>query len=154
MRVTPCVLPTPRGRLAPYVCRMIADEKTRSALQDLIDTTYDAMSTPGSDVAALFGADDIAIAGSGQGELWTGADQAIGAATVVSSWGLRWSPGETTVWRRGDVAWARILGSVHVVRDGVDEHVPYWTTGVFGWEGDHWQWLYWGGSEPQESAKV
>ena len=35
-----------------------------------------------------------------------------------------------------------------------DEVVPYWTTGVFGLESDGWRWLYWGGSEPQESAKV
>ncbi|HET6988451.1 MAG TPA: nuclear transport factor 2 family protein [Kribbella sp.] len=133
---------------------MIADEETRRAVQDLIDATYEAMSTPGSDVASLFGAADIAIAGSGQGELWAGADQVIGAATVVSSWGFRWTPETTTVWQRGEVAWAQILGTVHVVRDGVDEDVPYWTTGVFGLDGDRWQWLYWGGSEPQESAKV
>jgi hypothetical protein len=25
---------------------------------------------------------------------------------------------------------------------------------VFGLDGDGWRWLYWGGSEPQESAKV
>src|SRR6476659_7356773 len=112
------------------------------------------MSTPGSEVADLFGAADIATSGSGQGELWTGPDQAAAAATAVSSWGLRWTPETTTVWRRGEVAWAQILGTVHVVRDGADELVPYWTTVVFGWEGDRWRWLYWGGSEPQESAKV
>ena len=112
------------------------------------------MATPGSDVAARFGAADIAIAGSGQGELWTGADEVVAAATVVSSWGLRWTPETTTIWQRGEVAWAQILGTVHVVRQGVDERVSYWTTGVFGLEGDRWQWLYWGGSEPQESAKV
>lgn len=133
---------------------MIADEGTRQAVQALIESTYAAMSTPGSDVAGLFGAADIAIAGSGQGELWTGPEQAVAAATVVSSWGLRWTAEKTTVWRRGDVAWAQILGSVHVVRDGVDEVVPYWTTAVFGVERDRWHWLYWGGSEPQESAKV
>lgn len=133
---------------------MIADEGTRQAVQALIESTYAAMSTPGSDVAGLFGAADIAIAGSGQGELWTGPEQAVAAATVVSSWGLRWTAEKTTVWRRGDVAWAQILGSVHVVRDGVDEVVPYWTTAVFGLERDRWHWLYWGGSEPQESAKV
>ena len=37
---------------------------------------------------------------------------------------------------------------------GGDELVPYWTTGVFGLDGGAWRWLYWGGSEPQESAKV
>ena len=132
----------------------MADRETQQAVQDLIEATYDAMSTPGSDVADLFGAADIAIAGSGQGELWTGPDQAVAAATVVSSWGLRWTPEATTIWRRGEVAWAQILGTVHVVRDGADELVPYWTTGVFGLEGDRWRWLYWGGSEPQESAKV
>ena len=120
---------------------MIADEETKKSVQALIEATYEAMSTPGSDVASLFGSADIAIAGSGQGELWTGPDEVIGAATVVSSWGLGWTAEE-------------ILGNVHVVRDGVDEHVPYWTTGVFGLEGGRWRWLYWGGSEPQESAKV
>jgi len=143
-----------RRRVAVYILRVIADQETRRAIQDLIETTYEAMSTPGSDMADLFGAADIAVAGSGQGELWVGAEQAVAAATVVSSWGLRWTPETTTVWRRGDVAWAQILGSVHVVREGTDELVPYWTTGVFGLEGSRWRWLYWGGSEPQESAKV
>ncbi|MFQ6172872.1 nuclear transport factor 2 family protein [Oryzobacter sp. R7] len=133
---------------------MIADEDTRQAVVELVALTYRAMSTPGSDVATLFGAADIAIAGSGQGELWTGPEEVVGAATVVSSWGLQWTPERTTVWRRGEVAWAQILGTVHVVRDDTDEVVPYWTTGVFGLGDDGWHWLYWGGSEPQEHAKV
>jgi hypothetical protein len=137
-----------------YIHGVIADEETRRSIQDLINATYEALSVPGSDVASLFGSSDIAIAGSGQGELWNGPDEVIGAATVVSSWGLTWTPQATTVWRRGEVAWAQVLGSVHVVREDADEHVPYWTTGVFGWDGDRWEWLYWGGSEPQESAKV
>ncbi len=132
----------------------MADDETRLSIQDLVDRTYEAMSTPGSDVSSLFGNADIAIAGSGQGELWTGPAEVVGAATVVASWGLRWTAEKTTVWRRGDVAWAQILGTVHVVREGTDELVPYWTTGVFGLVADRWQWLYWGGSEPQESAKV
>ena len=105
-------------------------------------------------MASLFGSADIAIAGSGQGELWAGPDEVVGAATVVSSWGFRWTVETTTVWRRGEVAWAQILGSVHVVRDGEDEVVPYWTTGVFGLEAGGWRWLYWGGSEPQDPARV
>jgi hypothetical protein len=133
---------------------VIADPETRQAVQDLIEATYDAMSTPGSDVADLFGAADIAIAGSGQGELWAGPDHVVAVATAVASMGLRWAPEATTIWRRGEVAWAQILGTVHVVRDDVDELVPYTTTGVFGLEGGRWRWLYWGGSEPQESAKV
>ena len=112
------------------------------------------MSTPGSNVGEIFGTDDIAIAGSGQGELWSGADEAVAAATVVSSWGFRWTPEKVTVWRGGEVAWAQTLGSVRVVRGGADELVPYWTTGVFGLEDGRWRWLYRGGSEPQESAKV
>lgn len=143
-----------RDHSSVYIRHVIADEETRQAVQALIKTTYDAMSTPGSGVADLFGAADIAIAGSGQGELWIGPEEVVAAATVVSSWGLRWIAEKTTIWRRGDVAWAQILGSVHVVRDDVDEVVPYWTTAVFGLEGERWRWLYWGGSEPQESAKV
>jgi len=133
---------------------MVADEETRQSLLALIQTTYDALSTPGSDVASLFGAADIAIAGSGQGELWAGPEEVVGAATVVASWGFRWTAETTTVWRRGEVAWAQILGSVHVVRDGGDEVVPYRTTGVFGLEATGWRWLYWGGSEPQDPARV
>ena len=133
---------------------MIADDQTRQAIEDLIATTYQAMSTPGSDVAQMFGADDIAIAGSGLGELWSGPEMCMGAATAVASMGLRWSPDTDTVWRQGEIAWAQILGSVHVVRDDTDEVVPYWTTGVFGFEDDRWRWLYWGGAEPQELAKV
>lgn len=133
---------------------MIADNETTLAIRTLVDETYEAMSTPGSDVGDIFGAKDIAITGSGQGELWTGPDEVVAAATVVSSWGLKWRPETVTVWRRGDVAWAQILGSVHVTRDDVDELVPYWTTGVFQRDNERWRWAYWGGSEPQESAKV
>lgn len=133
---------------------MIADEPTRLAIHELVQQTYDAMSTPGSDVVDLFDADDIAIAGSGQGELWTGPNDAVAVAAAVSSRGLRWTPDTVTVWRRGDVAWAQILGSVRVTRDGVNEDVPYLTTGVFQLDGGRWRWAYWGGSEPQESPKV
>ena len=130
---------------------MVADEDTQQAVQALVEATYEAMSTPGSDVAALFGAADIAVAGSGQGELFTGPEEALAAAQAVSSAGMRWTAETVTVWRRGDVAWAQILGSV---RPGADEVVPYWTTGVFGLEQDRWSWLYWGGSEPQADPKV
>ena len=133
---------------------MIADDETRTAVRALVDETYRAMSTPGSDVAALFGSEHVAVTGSGQGELWSGPEQAVGAASVVSSWGLAWAADDVTVWRRGDVAWARILGSVHVVRDGTDEVVPYWTTGIFTLDDGRWSWAYWGGSEPQEDPKV
>ena len=133
---------------------MLADEQAGREIRALIDATYEAMSTPGSNVAEIFGAGDIAISGSGQDELWRGPDEVVGAAAVVSSWGFRWVAEQVTVWRRGEVAWAQILGSVRVVREGVDELVPYWTTGVFGLDDGGWRWLYWGGSEPQESAKV
>lgn len=125
---------------------MLADDMTRTAVLDVIHRTYQAMSTPGSDVAAIFGSEDIAIAGSGQGELWTGPDEAVGAAMEVSSWGLAWDPGQVTVWSRQDVAWAQILGSVHVVREDVDEVVPYWTTGVFALDDGRWRWR--SGSDP------
>ena len=133
---------------------MIADDRTRQAIEELIATTYEALSTPGSDVARFFGADEITIAGSGLGELWSGPEMVAGAAAGVASMGLHWTAEKITVWCRGEVAWAQILGQVHVVRDDTDELVPYWTTGVFGLEDDQWRWLYWGGAEPQELAKV
>jgi hypothetical protein len=133
---------------------VIADEQVSGSIRALVEQTYAALSTPGSDFADAFGAADIAVSGSGQGELWMGPEAAAAAGSVVASLGFRWTAEEVTVWRRGNVAWARILGSVELVRDGVAEIVPYWTMAVFGWEGDRWRWLYWGGSEPQESPKV
>jgi SnoaL-like domain len=133
---------------------MIADDSTRRTIQALIEATYAALSTPGSDVAEFVGAADIVIAGSGQGEIRAGPGQAVEGATAVSSLGLRWASKRVTVWRRAEVAWAQILGSVHVVREGVDEVVPYWTTAIFGLEDGGWRWLYWGGSEPREPPRA
>ena len=45
----------------------------------------------------------------------------------------------------------RSSASVTVRRDGTEEVVPYWTTGVFGRDSDGWTWRYWGGSEPRPS---
>ena len=64
---------------------MVLDDEAEVSIRTLIEQTYTAMSTPGSNFADFFGADDIAIAGSGLDELWTGPESAIGAATVVSS---------------------------------------------------------------------
>ena len=65
---------------------MIADDSTRQAVQTVIEATYEALSTPGSDVAELFGAADIAIAGYGRDELWAGPAEVVEAATAASSW--------------------------------------------------------------------
>lgn len=133
---------------------MIADDETAASIQALVDETFERLSTPGSDFQDLFGTDVMAVAGSGQGEIFQGPEQAVQVGAVVASRGFHWTVGDVAVWRRGEVAWARIITSVHVTRDGVSEDVPYWTTGVFGLDGDRWRWLYWGGSEPQESPKV
>jgi hypothetical protein len=133
---------------------VIADGQAASAIRALIGETYAALSTPGSRFEDLFGAADIAIAGSGQGEVWTGPAEVAGVAAAVSSSGFGWTAEDVTIWRQGDVAWARILGSVRLAGADVEEVVPYTTTAVFGVEGDGWRWLYWGGSEPQESPRV
>jgi hypothetical protein len=133
---------------------VIADDQTSASIRALIDETFSSLSTPGSDFVDLFGSSDIAVSGSGQGELWIGPEQAVQVGAVVAARGFRWTVGEVVVWRRGEVAWARILGSVLVNGDDAAEDVPYWTTGVFGLEDDRWRWLYWGGSEPQKSPKV
>ena len=75
-------------------------------------------------------------------------------ADAVTRLGYAWTPDEISIWVRGDIAWARILGHVTAVRDGIEDVVPYWTTGVFGRGPDGWTWRYWGGSEPQESPRV
>jgi hypothetical protein len=69
----------------------MSDGQTSREIRALVDATYAAMSTPGSNVAEIFGADDIAIAGSGQEEPWSGPDEVVAVATAVSSLGFRWS---------------------------------------------------------------
>lgn len=133
---------------------MLAHPDVRDAVVALVNETYRRLSTPGSDPAALMAHPDIAVAGSGLGELAYGAGTVRGMADAVSSWAFAWSVEKVTVWQEGDVAWAQILGSVRTRREGLEEDVPYWTTGVFARDEHGWQWRYWGGAEPQAEARV
>lgn len=133
---------------------MLADPEVRAAVVDLVTETYRRMSTPGSDPAALMAHPDFAVAGSGVGELAYEHADVRGMADEVSSWAFQWKPENITVWREGDVAWAQILGSVRTRRDGIEDDVPYWTTGVFARDAAGWHWRYWGGSEPQAEPRV
>lgn len=133
---------------------MLADELCRTEIVALVDKTYARMSMPDSNPNELMFHEDMTVSGSGLGELAYGPEVVGGMAKAVASWGFTWTAETVTVWREGDVAWAQILGSVHVTRDGKDEHVPYWTTGVFAKNSDGWHWRYWGGAEPQEFARV
>ncbi len=133
---------------------MEADAETVAAIRTLVERAYRSMSTPGDDVDQVFGHQDMTVAGSGQGELLNGPEQVIHVARMIASSGKNWVPEHVRVWARGDVAWAQILGHVEVAEGGTESRVPYWTTGVFGREAQGWQWLYWGGSEPQENPRV
>ncbi len=133
---------------------MLADPATRDAIVGLVHETYRRLSTPGSDPAALMAHPDFAVAGSGLGELAYEAADTRGMAEAVASWAFTWTAEAITVWREGDVAWAQILGSVRTRRDGVEEDVPYWTTGVFARDDAGWRWRYWGGAEPQANPRV
>ena len=125
------------------------------AIDALIRDTYAAMSSREPGTARFFAHPDIAIAGSGQGELVRGPEVAAQMAEGVTRLCYRWTPEELTIWVRGDFAWAQILGTVAVpADDGVGELVPYWTTGVFGRDEAGWSWRYWGGAEPQETPRV
>ena len=126
----------------------------RAAIEALIAATYAAMSSGEPGTSRYFAHPDIAIAGSGQGEIVEGPEAAAMMAEGVTTLRYGWTPGDVTVWVRGPFAWARILGSVTVERDGRIDVVPYWTTGIFGRNDDGWSWRYWGGSEPQESPRV
>jgi ketosteroid isomerase-like protein len=124
------------------------------AIEALIQETYAALSSQQPGAARFFAHPDIAIAGSGQGELVDGPEMAAGMAEAVSRLGYRWNPDEISIWVRGDLAWARIIGTVALPKEGTEELVPYWTTAVFERDQDGWGWRYWGGSEPQESPRV
>ncbi len=133
---------------------MRATTETQQALHALIAETYRRMSNSGSDPAELMAHPDFAVAGSGIGELAYDADDIRSMADAVSSWEFTWTVEKVTAWQEGDVAWAQILGSVMTRREGVEEDVPYTTTGVFGRDPNGWHWRYWGGAEPQEHPKV
>ncbi len=133
---------------------MRADEQTSAEIGSLVRETYRRMSTPGADPGELFAHPDMTVAGSGQGELMYGPEVVGQVSRAIAGWGFTWTPEETRVWQEGNVAWAQILGHVVTRRDGVDETVPYWTTGVFVQEGGEWQWRYWGGAEPQATSRV
>jgi SnoaL-like protein len=125
-------------------------DRDRRAIEALIIETYGALSSGKPGAERYFEDPDIAIAGSGEGELVAGPDMAARMAAAVVGLGYRWSADDITVWVRGDVAWAQILGTVTTPEDVVS----YRTTGVFERDQDGWGWRYWGGAEPQESAKV
>ena len=131
-----------------------ADEETSIEIEALIRETYRRMSTPGADPGELFAHEDMTVAGSGQGELMDGPDVVGRVSRTIASWGFTWTPEQIRVWREGDVAWAQVLGQVVALRDGVEENVPYWTTGVFVRGSDGWEWRYWGGAEPQAEPRV
>ena len=132
----------------------MSDADDERAIRELIADTYAAMSSRRPGTSRFFAHPDISIAGSGQGELVSGPEMAARMAEGVTGLGYRWTPGTVTVWVRGDVAWAQILGTVTADRDGQQDVVPYWTTGVFGRDGGQWSWRYWGGSEPQAEPRV
>jgi hypothetical protein len=135
---------------------MRADLETCHAIEQLVERTYQALSAPGVDLAEIFGNGDVAVAGSGLGELMHGPDEVVPAASAIAAQCMSWVPERITVWRRGEVAWAQVLGYVQRPEDDRvgGGRVAYSTTAVFGVGGDGREWLYWGGSEPQETPKL
>jgi SnoaL-like domain len=132
----------------------MSDAADERVLRELIAETYAAMSSREPGTARFFAHPDIAITGSGQGEVVSGPETAALMAEGVTRLGYRWSPEKVTVWVRGDFAWAQILGTVTIDPEGRADAVPYWTTGVFGREAGLWTWRYWGGAEPQAEPRV
>ena len=108
----------------------------------LVRETYAEFSTPGGKAAERLSHPDMTVAGSGLGELAYGPEVVAQMANGVSSFGYVWEPETVVTWQEGDVAWAQILGTVHVMRDDVEDHVPYWTTAVFVKGTAAWQWRY------------
>ena len=129
-------------------------DTAEAEIRHLIAETYAAMSSGEPGTARFFAHADIAIAGSGLGELVVGPEMAARMAEGVTRANLLWTPESITIWVRGAFAWAQILGMVTVRGDADSDVVPYWTTGVFGCDDDQWSWRYWGGAEPQAEPRV
>lgn len=125
-------------------------QRDRRAIEALITETYRALSSEGSGAERFFAHPDIAIAGSGEGESVAGPDSAARMADAVSRLGYGWRADDITVWVRGDIAWAQIIGTVTTPTDVVS----YRTTGVFERVDGGWGWRYWGGAEPQAAPRV
>ncbi|MGN7859422.1 hypothetical protein ACTJI8_02460 [Microbacterium sp. 22303] len=89
---------------------MEADQETFDAVRVLVERTYDAMSTPGSDFASIFGHEDMTVAGSGLGELIDGPDRVIAVARRIASLELAWGVEGVRVWRRASGEPARLSG--------------------------------------------
>jgi hypothetical protein len=133
---------------------LLADKPTQYEILRLVQETYSRLSTAGGKAADLMSHPDMTVTGSGLGELAYGPEIVGQLVDGVSSFGYQWEIETVTVWQEGNVAWAQILGSIHVGRDGHQDDVPYWTTGVFAKNDQGWQWRYWGGSEPQEFPRA
>ena len=125
---------------------MDADTETSTEIEALIRETYRRMSTPGRSWCC-----------STRTSPSLDPDRASHDGPEPSGPPKRsrpTDPDQFRVWREGDVAWAQIVGHVVTRRDGVEEAVPYTTTGVFVRDEAGWHWRYWGGSEPQAEPKV
>ena len=133
---------------------MEADAETSTAICQLVEDTYRALSTPGASLAAFFGAKDMTVAGSGQSELFSGPAQVLETAGQVALLGHHWVAEQLRVWCRGDVAWAQVVGHYEVSRDGDVVRIPYRTTGVFERLDGHWRFVYWGGSQPTPDTRL
>jgi hypothetical protein len=133
---------------------MRADTSTQEEILQLVRETYAELSTPGGKAAELMSHPHMTVSGSGLGELAYGPEVVAQMANGVSSFAYVWEPETVATWQEVDVAWAQILGTVLVMRDDVEDHVPYWTTAVFVKGTEGWRWRYWGGSEPQLSPRV
>ncbi len=133
---------------------MLADPATHDAIVALVHETYRRLSTPGSDPAALMAHPDFAVAGPGLDEPAYEAADTRGMTEAVASWAFTWTAESIAVWCAGNVAWAQILRSVRTRRNGAEDDVPYWTTGVFARDAAGWRGRYWGGAEPQANPRV
>jgi hypothetical protein len=129
---------------------MRADAETYAAVRALVERTYRALSSPGGDLEDVFRAEEMTVAGSRRGELLCGREQVLRAATSIAARGRPWVVEGVEVWRRGDVAWAQVMGRIEVESDGVRSLALYRTAGVFTWESEGWRWQYWAGAELAE----
>lgn len=133
---------------------MISDTETRDSLNAFITEVLQGFSTPGSDVAKYFADPDVAIAGSGLNEYFMGPEAVQEGVTWVTTLNIRWEPRIVVSWMRTDIAWAQIRIDGHTLENGEPTVVQYVATGIFQRHGDSWIWLYWGGGEPQNPARL
>jgi ketosteroid isomerase-like protein len=130
---------------------MSSDADTRSAVEEVLQTFFDLVSTRSMRVLQEFApGDDVLLIGSDAGEIATGPHEirAFFTRMFARASTFAWEARRIDVARAGNIAWFFADGQMTVKSKEGQEKGPYRITGVLERNGDLWLWRQYHGSEP------